>query len=133
MFVGSWKRTETLSGTTSCLSSKTAGTNVTFRAFCSQRARARSQARRHLFCSDTPRRLDFIYDLFEHVGSRNGDETLKMGTARRKPTVSSQFRVRSGIPMVLISYRTFGSAASNRGISESIWLRAHSDKKELGG
>uniref|UniRef100_A0A672T755 Unconventional myosin-X-like n=1 Tax=Sinocyclocheilus grahami TaxID=75366 RepID=A0A672T755_SINGR len=26
------------------------------------------------------------------VGSRNGDETLKMGTARRKPTVSSQFR-----------------------------------------
>uniref|UniRef100_A0A4W3GIY0 Myosin motor domain-containing protein n=1 Tax=Callorhinchus milii TaxID=7868 RepID=A0A4W3GIY0_CALMI len=39
-------------------------------------------------------RLDFIYDLFEHVSSRNGDETLKMGTQRRKPTVSSQFRVR---------------------------------------
>ncbi|XP_034429221.1 unconventional myosin-X [Hippoglossus hippoglossus] len=37
-------------------------------------------------------RLDFIYDLFERVGSRTGDETLKMGTARRKPTVSSQFR-----------------------------------------
>uniref|UniRef100_A0A671K4H7 Unconventional myosin-X-like n=1 Tax=Sinocyclocheilus anshuiensis TaxID=1608454 RepID=A0A671K4H7_9TELE len=37
-------------------------------------------------------RLDFIYDLFERVGSRNGDETLKIGTARRKPTVSSQFR-----------------------------------------
>uniref|UniRef100_A0A3Q3R0T2 Myosin X, like 1 n=1 Tax=Monopterus albus TaxID=43700 RepID=A0A3Q3R0T2_MONAL len=37
-------------------------------------------------------RLDFIYDLFERIGSRNGDETLKMGTARRKPTVSSQFR-----------------------------------------
>uniref|UniRef100_A0A3Q3KXQ5 Myosin X, like 3 n=1 Tax=Mastacembelus armatus TaxID=205130 RepID=A0A3Q3KXQ5_9TELE len=37
-------------------------------------------------------RLDFIYDLFERVGSRSGDETLKMGTARRKPTVSSQFR-----------------------------------------
>uniref|UniRef100_A0A8K9VDM1 Unconventional myosin-X-like n=1 Tax=Oncorhynchus mykiss TaxID=8022 RepID=A0A8K9VDM1_ONCMY len=37
-------------------------------------------------------RLDFIYDLFERVGSRNGEETLKMGTARRKPTVSSQFR-----------------------------------------
>uniref|UniRef100_A0A3Q2P4T4 Unconventional myosin-X n=1 Tax=Fundulus heteroclitus TaxID=8078 RepID=A0A3Q2P4T4_FUNHE len=36
--------------------------------------------------------LDFIYDLFERVGSRSGDETLKMGTARRKPTVSSQFR-----------------------------------------
>ncbi|MEQ2173891.1 hypothetical protein GOODEAATRI_002212 [Goodea atripinnis] len=39
-------------------------------------------------------RVDFIYDLFERVGSRSGDETLKMGTARRKPTVSSQFRVR---------------------------------------
>ncbi|XP_029557863.1 unconventional myosin-X [Salmo trutta] len=37
-------------------------------------------------------RLDFVYDLFEHVGSRNGEETMKMGTARRKPTVSSQFR-----------------------------------------
>lgn len=37
-------------------------------------------------------RLDFIYDLFEKVGSRNSEE--KMGTARRKPTVSSQFRVR---------------------------------------
>ncbi|KAG7275708.1 LOW QUALITY PROTEIN: hypothetical protein CRUP_011335 [Coryphaenoides rupestris] len=37
-------------------------------------------------------RLDFIYDLFERVGSRSGDETMKMGTARRKPTVSSQFR-----------------------------------------
>uniref|UniRef100_A0A667XXW6 Myosin X, like 1 n=1 Tax=Myripristis murdjan TaxID=586833 RepID=A0A667XXW6_9TELE len=37
-------------------------------------------------------RLDFIYDLFEKVASRNNEETLKMGTARRKPTVSSQFR-----------------------------------------
>ncbi|MGH0117544.1 UNVERIFIED_CONTAM: hypothetical protein FKN15_038064, partial [Acipenser sinensis] len=37
-------------------------------------------------------RLDFIYDLFERVASRNNEETLKMGTARRKPTVSSQFR-----------------------------------------
>ncbi|XP_077583512.1 unconventional myosin-X [Stigmatopora nigra] len=37
-------------------------------------------------------RVDFIYDLFERVGSRNGEETMKMGTARRKPTVSSQFR-----------------------------------------
>uniref|UniRef100_A0AAV2JJ93 Uncharacterized protein n=1 Tax=Knipowitschia caucasica TaxID=637954 RepID=A0AAV2JJ93_KNICA len=35
-------------------------------------------------------RQDFIYDLFEKVGSRNNEE--KMGTARRKPTVSSQFR-----------------------------------------
>ncbi|XP_051879178.1 unconventional myosin-X-like [Pristis pectinata] len=38
-------------------------------------------------------RLDFIYDLFERVYSwNNGDDTLKMGTQRRKPTVSSQFR-----------------------------------------
>ncbi|KAG7258353.1 hypothetical protein CRUP_019283 [Coryphaenoides rupestris] len=37
-------------------------------------------------------RLDFIYDLFEKVGSRNNEDTPKMGTARRKPTVSSQFR-----------------------------------------
>ncbi|KAJ8256046.1 hypothetical protein COCON_G00199100 [Conger conger] len=37
-------------------------------------------------------RQDFIYDLFERVGSRSSEETLKMGTARRKPTVSSQFR-----------------------------------------
>ncbi|XP_064290823.1 unconventional myosin-X-like isoform X3 [Passer domesticus] len=37
-------------------------------------------------------RLDFIYDLFERVCSRCSEETLKMGTQRRKPTVSSQFR-----------------------------------------
>uniref|UniRef100_A0A8C5R5E2 Uncharacterized protein n=1 Tax=Leptobrachium leishanense TaxID=445787 RepID=A0A8C5R5E2_9ANUR len=37
-------------------------------------------------------RLDFIYDLFEKVCSRNSGETLKMGTQRKKPTVSSQFR-----------------------------------------
>ncbi|XP_067890797.1 unconventional myosin-X-like isoform X1 [Heterodontus francisci] len=38
-------------------------------------------------------RLDFIYDLFERVYSRNnGDDTMKIGTQRRKPTVSSQFR-----------------------------------------
>uniref|UniRef100_A0A672NLI0 Unconventional myosin-X-like n=1 Tax=Sinocyclocheilus grahami TaxID=75366 RepID=A0A672NLI0_SINGR len=37
-------------------------------------------------------RLDFIYDLFEQVSSRNNEETLKMGTARKKPTLSSQFR-----------------------------------------
>ncbi|XP_053327663.1 unconventional myosin-X-like [Spea bombifrons] len=37
-------------------------------------------------------RLDFIYDLFEKVCSRSGEETLKMGTQRKKPTVSSQFR-----------------------------------------
>uniref|UniRef100_A0A8C9UH24 Myosin X n=1 Tax=Serinus canaria TaxID=9135 RepID=A0A8C9UH24_SERCA len=37
-------------------------------------------------------RLDFIYDLFERVCSRCSEETLKMGTQRRRPTVSSQFR-----------------------------------------
>ncbi|XP_031749628.1 unconventional myosin-X [Xenopus tropicalis] len=37
-------------------------------------------------------RLDFVYDLFEKVCSRNSEETLKMGTQRKKPTVSSQFR-----------------------------------------
>uniref|UniRef100_H3B046 Myosin X n=1 Tax=Latimeria chalumnae TaxID=7897 RepID=H3B046_LATCH len=37
-------------------------------------------------------RLDFIYDLFEHVSSRNNQETLKCGSKHRKPTVSSQFK-----------------------------------------
>ncbi|XP_043931168.1 unconventional myosin-X-like [Protopterus annectens] len=37
-------------------------------------------------------RLDFIYDLFENVLSRSSEETQKMGTQRRKATVSSQFR-----------------------------------------
>lgn len=46
----------------------------------------------HPSCHLFSLRLDFIYDLFEKVGSRNSEE--KMGTARRKPTVSSQFRVR---------------------------------------
>ncbi|XP_060939098.1 unconventional myosin-X, partial [Limanda limanda] len=46
-------------------------------------------------------RLDFIYDLFEKVGSRNNEE--KMGTARRKPTVSSQFRDSLHALMALLS------------------------------
>ncbi|XP_013912288.1 PREDICTED: unconventional myosin-X-like [Thamnophis sirtalis] len=37
-------------------------------------------------------RLDFIYDLFERVASCNSEDTLKLGTQRRRPTVSSQFR-----------------------------------------
>ncbi|XP_069792176.1 unconventional myosin-X-like isoform X2 [Narcine bancroftii] len=38
-------------------------------------------------------RLDFIYDIFERVYCwNNGEDTLKVGTQRRKPTVSSQFR-----------------------------------------
>uniref|UniRef100_A0A8D0BVC4 Unconventional myosin-X-like n=1 Tax=Salvator merianae TaxID=96440 RepID=A0A8D0BVC4_SALMN len=37
-------------------------------------------------------RLDFIYDLFERVSSCSSDDTVKMGTQRRRPTVSSQFR-----------------------------------------
>lgn len=85
----------------------------------------------HLFCPTPPCRLDFIYDLFEHVGSRSGDETLKMGTARRKPTVSSQFRVSPKLLMMPTSFhlgthncvikQTFGSAAYYYGITQSIW------------
>ncbi|XP_072461565.1 unconventional myosin-X [Notamacropus eugenii] len=37
-------------------------------------------------------RLDFIYDLFEHVSSRNNQETLKCGSKHKRPTVSSQFK-----------------------------------------
>ncbi|XP_039610827.1 unconventional myosin-X isoform X2 [Polypterus senegalus] len=37
-------------------------------------------------------RVDFIYDLFEHVSSRNNQDTLKTGSKHRKPTVSSQFK-----------------------------------------
>lgn len=98
MFVGSWKKTETLSGMTSCLFSKTAGTKAVFYVPCW------THTHTYTFTCSVPHpcRLDFIYDLFEHVGSRNGDETLKMGTARRKPTVSSQFRVRLKLLVMLI-------------------------------
>lgn len=41
----------------------------------------------------TSRRFDFIYDLFEHVSSRNNQDTLKCGSKHRRPTVSSQFKV----------------------------------------
>ncbi|KAM3928507.1 unconventional myosin-X [Leptodactylus fuscus] len=37
-------------------------------------------------------RLDFIYDLFEHVSSRSNQDTLKSGSKHRKPTVSLQFK-----------------------------------------
>ncbi|KAJ8397366.1 hypothetical protein AAFF_G00439150 [Aldrovandia affinis] len=37
-------------------------------------------------------RLDFVYDLFEHVSSRNNQDTLKCGSKHRRPTVSSQFK-----------------------------------------
>ncbi|XP_021402400.1 unconventional myosin-X [Lonchura striata] len=36
--------------------------------------------------------IDFIYDLFEHVSSRNNQDTLKCGSKHRKPTVSLQFK-----------------------------------------
>uniref|UniRef100_A0A3B3WS78 Myosin X n=1 Tax=Poecilia mexicana TaxID=48701 RepID=A0A3B3WS78_9TELE len=36
--------------------------------------------------------LDFVYDLFEHVLSRNKQDTLKSSTKHRRPTVSSQFK-----------------------------------------
>ncbi|XP_029446191.1 unconventional myosin-X isoform X2 [Rhinatrema bivittatum] len=37
-------------------------------------------------------RLDFIYDLFEHISSLGGQDTLKCGSKHRKPTVSLQFK-----------------------------------------
>ncbi|KAM4605771.1 unconventional myosin-X [Polymixia lowei] len=37
-------------------------------------------------------RLDFVYDLFEHVSSRNKQDTLKSSSKHRRPTVSSQFK-----------------------------------------
>ncbi|XP_066543583.1 unconventional myosin-X [Amia ocellicauda] len=37
-------------------------------------------------------RLDFVYDLFEHVSSRNSQDTLKCGSKHKRPTVSSQFK-----------------------------------------
>ncbi|MBN3287811.1 MYO10 protein, partial [Polyodon spathula] len=37
-------------------------------------------------------RLDFVYDLFEHVSCWNNQDTLKCGFKHRKPTVSSQFK-----------------------------------------
>ncbi|XP_070988530.1 unconventional myosin-X [Oncorhynchus clarkii lewisi] len=37
-------------------------------------------------------RLDFVYDLFEHVSSRNKQDTLKCSSKHRRPTVSSQFK-----------------------------------------
>uniref|UniRef100_UPI003AAE8E0E unconventional myosin-X isoform X1 n=1 Tax=Centroberyx gerrardi TaxID=166262 RepID=UPI003AAE8E0E len=37
-------------------------------------------------------RLDFVYDLFEHVLSRNKQDTLKCSSKHRRPTVSSQFK-----------------------------------------
>ncbi|KAM4551102.1 unconventional myosin-X [Odontesthes bonariensis] len=37
-------------------------------------------------------RLDFVYDLFEHVLSRNKQDTLKSSSKHRRPTVSLQFK-----------------------------------------
>uniref|UniRef100_A0A8C2ZXE3 Myosin X n=1 Tax=Cyclopterus lumpus TaxID=8103 RepID=A0A8C2ZXE3_CYCLU len=37
-------------------------------------------------------RLDFVYDLFEHVLSRNKQDTLKSSCKHRRPTVSTQFK-----------------------------------------
>ncbi|CAL8347397.1 unnamed protein product [Merluccius merluccius] len=37
-------------------------------------------------------RLDFVYDLFEHVCSRSQQDTLKTSVKHRRPTVSSQFK-----------------------------------------
>lgn len=90
MRVGSWRRTGTPSETTSCSCLKTAGRRHAKHTPVYDSVHISVLQSHALSCVC---RLDFIYDLFERVGSRNGDETLKMGTARRKPTVSSQFRV----------------------------------------
>lgn len=37
--------------------------------------------------------LDFVYDLFERVQSRNKQDTLRSSSKHRRPTVSSQFKV----------------------------------------
>ncbi|XP_075878359.1 unconventional myosin-X [Nelusetta ayraudi] len=37
-------------------------------------------------------RLDFVYDLFERVQSRNKQDTLRSSSKHRRPTVSSQFK-----------------------------------------
>nr|XP_057921483.1 unconventional myosin-X isoform X2 [Doryrhamphus excisus] len=37
-------------------------------------------------------RLDFVYDLFEHVLSRNKQDTLKSSCKHKRPTVSSHFK-----------------------------------------
>ncbi|KAM6954047.1 unconventional myosin-X [Aplochiton taeniatus] len=37
-------------------------------------------------------RLDFVYDLFEHVSSRNKEDTLKCSSKHKRPSVSSQFK-----------------------------------------
>ncbi|XP_061696438.1 unconventional myosin-X isoform X2 [Syngnathoides biaculeatus] len=37
-------------------------------------------------------RLDFVYELFEHVLSRNKQDTLKSSCKHRRPTVSSHFK-----------------------------------------
>lgn len=45
-----------------------------------------------VFCFPLFVRSDFVYDLFEHVLSRNKQDTLKSSSKHRRPTVSSQFK-----------------------------------------
>ncbi|KAK7945364.1 hypothetical protein WMY93_001092 [Mugilogobius chulae] len=47
-------------------------------------------------------RLDFVYDLFEHVLSRNKQDTLKSSTKHRRPTVSSQFKMPDQFDQALV-------------------------------
>lgn len=42
-------------------------------------------------------RLDFVYDLFERVNTWTGQDTVKCGSKYRRPTVSSQFKVKSSV------------------------------------
>lgn len=50
-----------------------------------------------VICSHAPvpLRLDFVYDLFERVNTWTGQDTVKCGSKYRRPTVSSQFKVRN--------------------------------------
>lgn len=53
-------------------------------------------------------RLDFVYDLFEHVLSRNKQDTLKSSVKHRRPTVSSQFKVSADKHVTIgVRIRTF--------------------------
>ncbi|KAL0628760.1 Unconventional myosin-X [Plecturocebus cupreus] len=58
-------------------------------------------------------RFDFIYDLFEHVSSRNNQDTLKCGSKHRRPTVSSQFKAEMGRSSELRGLKTAGATQQN--------------------
>lgn len=63
-------------------------------------------------------RLDFVYDLFEHVQSRNKQETLKSSSKHRRPTVISQFKVRNK----QLSWESPAPWQRQTGGSNSVWF-----------